>query len=144
MTFSSFLHIALHITCQVLSSPLQPGNSMISPNSQTPFSKNTSHSPIVVQLSPNEYFWNLIYFCKTRQNWSIPQATNNSMHIISFFSPTKSCVLLKAKLDRKAKIFMNNLKANYYNSYLESFKAFQPKKHVTLNIQFLVCSIKQI
>lgn len=58
-------------------------------------------SPIVVSLPPDEYFWNLIYFCKTRQNWNIPQATNNSMHIISFFPPLKVVFFLGQNLIEK-------------------------------------------
>lgn len=95
-------------------------------------------------IPPDEYFWNLIYFCKTRQNWNIPRATNNGMNIVSSLPSTESCVCLRAKLDRKTQNCINNLKANYYSSHLPSFKASQPRKYKTLNTQFGVHSIKQI
>lgn len=43
---------------------------------------------------PDEYFWNLIYFCKTRQNWSIPQATIAACMGYIFFSFTKKLFFL--------------------------------------------------
>lgn len=46
--------------------------------------KHSITSPIAIPLPLDEYFWNLTDFCK-RQNWNIPEATNTSMHIISFF-----------------------------------------------------------
>lgn len=77
-----------------------------SPQLQTSFlrereKKQPIISPIIVSLPPDEYFWNLIYFCKTRQNWNIPQATNNSMHIIAFFPPLKVVFFLGQNLIEK-------------------------------------------
>ena len=63
--------------------------------------KHPVTSPTTVPLCPNLYFWNLIYFCKTRQNWRIPQATNNSMYIVSFFPPLKVVFYLGQNLIEK-------------------------------------------
>lgn len=140
LTLPSFLHPTFHVAYQGLASFFQSGSSIILWFSQVTdfFLKNHPiTSPVVVPLPthPHEYFWNLIYFCKTRQNWNIPRATNNGLHIESSLPSTESCVCLRAKLDRKAQNCINNLKANYYSSHLPSFKASQPRKCITLNTQ---------
>lgn len=92
-------YIPHHTVCARYLRPLQPGKSTILWHSQVPgfFLKKRPikwwGAPISISLPPDVCFGNLIYFfCKTRQNWNIPQASNNSMHIISlFFFPEKLC-----------------------------------------------------
>ena len=84
-------------------------------------------SPISISLPPMNTFEISFIFCKTRQNWNIPQTSNNSMHIISFFLSRKVVFFLGQNLIGKPR-FVINLKASYYSSHLQSFKASHPKK----------------